>query len=53
MQIKLNVDGMTCSHCENALKKTVSNIAGVSKVLVDLSSKTVTVSHNDTVKGAI
>ncbi len=49
MQTVLKVDGMSCSHCENAVKGAVSAINGVTAVAVDLAAKTVTVSHNDSV----
>jgi len=49
MQTELKVEGMTCSHCESAVKKAVSAISGVTEVAVDLASKTVTVTHNETV----
>ncbi len=49
MQTKLHVDGMSCSHCENAIKKALSAMGGVSSVEVDLKGKTVTVTHEDTV----
>ncbi|MCQ9386225.1 heavy-metal-associated domain-containing protein [Brevibacterium moorei] len=32
----LNVSGMTCGHCENAVKEELGNIAGVTSVTVDL-----------------
>jgi copper chaperone len=41
--IKLNVEGMSCSHCENAVKKTVGALDGVSNVDVSLKEKTVSV----------
>jgi copper chaperone len=41
--IVLNVLGMTCSHCENAVKTAVSGLDGVSDVTVDLPSGQVTV----------
>ncbi len=47
MQTTLNVEGMSCSHCENAVKKAVSAIGGVTEVAVDLANKTVTVTHDD------
>jgi len=49
MQTKFNVEGMTCSHCENAVKKAVSAISGVTEVAVDLAEKTVTVTHDESV----
>ena len=39
----LNVEGMSCSHCENRVKKAVSALDGVKNVAVDLAGKTVTV----------
>ena len=39
----LNVEGMSCSHCENAVKKSVGALSGVSNVAVDLKGKQVTV----------
>ena len=58
MQTKLKVEGMSCSHCENAVKKAVSAISGVTDVSVDLKAKTVTVAHGgnvtaDIIKNAI
>jgi copper chaperone len=49
MQTKLNVEGMSCAHCENAVKKAVSAISGVANVEVDLAGKTVTVTHDKNV----
>ena len=49
MQTTLKVEGMTCSHCENAIKKAVSTINGVMEVMVDLVGKTVTVTHEESV----
>lgn len=39
--IKLNVEGMSCAHCENAVRKAVGEIDGVSTVEVSLKDKTV------------
>ena len=41
--IVLNVEGMSCSHCENAVKKAVGALEGVDSVAVDLAGKTATV----------
>ncbi len=49
MQTKLNVEGMSCSHCENAVKNAVLEIDGVSNVEVDLEGKSVTVTHEESV----
>lgn len=42
----LNVEGMSCSHCERAVKNELSEINGVVKTEVDLESKTVTVDYD-------
>jgi len=45
-RIILNVEGMSCSHCENAVKKAVGSLSGVSNVTVSLKEKTVTVEYD-------
>ena len=42
----LNVEGMACSHCENAIKNAVGALKGVNEVLVDLKARTVTVQYD-------
>jgi len=42
----LNVEGMSCSHCENAIMKAVGALGGVGSVMVDLEGKTVTVEYD-------
>jgi copper chaperone len=42
----LNVEGMSCSHCENAVKKSVGALNGVKGVNVDLKGKKVTVEYD-------
>jgi len=39
----LKVEGMSCSHCENAVKKAVGALEGVGSVEVSLAGKTATV----------
>ena len=39
----LNVEGMSCSHCENSVKKAVGALDGVESVAVDLGGNKVTV----------
>lgn len=39
----IHVEGMSCSHCENSVKKAVGALGGVDKVSVDLENKKVTV----------
>ncbi|MDR1692689.1 MAG: cation transporter [Oscillospiraceae bacterium] len=47
MQTVLNVEGMSCSHCEAAVKKAVGALPGVAEVSVSLAGKTVTVAHGE------
>lgn len=55
----LNVDGMSCMHCVNAVKTSVGALPGVSKVEVDLPAKQVAVTFDgdivklDNIKDAI
>jgi copper chaperone len=57
--ITLNVEGMSCSHCVNAVTKAVTALPGVSGVNVSLEGKTVTVDYDadqvslDAIKEAI
>ncbi len=44
---KLNVEGMSCSHCENAVKSALTDLDGVQKVNVDLKEKTVTIEYDE------
>ena len=41
--LTFTVQGMTCGHCEAAVKGEVGKVAGVSDVAVDLATKMVTV----------
>jgi len=41
--ITFSVPGMSCGHCETAIKSEVGNVAGVSSVAVDLDSKDVVI----------
>lgn len=58
-KVTLSVQGMSCSHCENAIKKAVGALKGVSSVTVDLKGKAVTVEYEpakvalDTIKNEI
>ena len=45
-KIVINVDGMSCSHCENAIMKALGALEGVGGVKVDLKGKTVTVDYD-------
>ena len=55
----LNVEGMSCTHCENSVKKAVGTLDGVGSVDVDLKGKKVTIEFDpeklsvDTIKDTI
>jgi copper chaperone len=42
----LKVEGMSCSHCEKAVRTAAGAVEGVKSVNVDLASKTVTVEYD-------
>ncbi|MDR1736390.1 MAG: cation transporter, partial [Oscillospiraceae bacterium] len=45
----LTVRGMSCAHCENAVKKALSALDGVTSVNVSLASGTAEVAHGENV----
>ncbi|MDR3304637.1 MAG: copper chaperone CopZ [Clostridiales Family XIII bacterium] len=45
----LNVDGMSCEHCVNAVTKAVTALPGIGSVAVDLDAKTVAVEYDPAV----
>ena len=46
-QVVLHIEGMSCSHCENAVKKALEGVDSVEKVQVSLEDKTATVLCTD------
>jgi copper chaperone len=42
-ELVVSVPGMTCGHCEAAVKGEVGKVAGVTDVAVDLATKLVTI----------
>lgn len=44
----LNVEGMSCSHCERAVKNALGELDGVKNTEVDLAGKKVTVEYEET-----
>ena len=48
-----SVPGMSCGHCEAAVKEEISALPGVAEVVVDLDSKRVEVSGSDLDDAAI
>ena len=57
--LTLNVEGMSCSHCENSVMKAVSALNGVNNTKVDLKEKKVMIEFDsekvtiETIKGTI
>ena len=51
--LTLSVPGMTCGHCEAAVKQEVGGVPGVSGVDVDLDTKDVVVSGTDLDRDAV
>ena len=51
--LTFNVPGMSCGHCENAVKTEVGAVKGVANVAVDLGSKVVTVTGEGLDRDAI
>ncbi len=49
----ISVLGMTCSHCESAVKAEVGGVPGVTDVQVDLETKLVTVVGSDDVDAIV
>ncbi len=45
----INVEGMTCEHCVNAITKAVKNLNGIKSVSVNLNDKTTTVEFDSTI----
>lgn len=43
----LNVEGMSCSHCVNAVTNALKALDGVGAVEVDLAGKTVAVDYDE------
>ena len=45
-EIKIKVDGMSCSHCAGKVTSVLKSLDGVKKVSVDLAKKQVTIISN-------
>jgi copper chaperone len=52
-ELIFSVPGMTCGHCEAAVKGEVGKVTGVAGVAVDLDTKLVTVSGDELDRDAI
>jgi copper chaperone len=51
--IEFSVPGMTCGHCEAAVKGEIGKVAGVADVSVDLDTKAVVVTGDTLDRDAI
>ncbi|WP_079529097.1 MULTISPECIES: copper ion binding protein [Halobacillus] len=47
MQLTLEVNGMTCSHCEKAVKDVLTKLEGVHAVEVDVDSGKTTIAYDE------
>lgn len=45
METIIRVEGMSCQHCVRAVENSLTALAGVQSVVVDLDAKTVAVAH--------
>ncbi|GIM46222.1 copper chaperone CopZ [Collibacillus ludicampi] len=47
--VTLQVNGMSCNHCVNAIESALKEIGGVDSVRVDLDAGRVTVTYDETI----
>lgn len=52
-ELVVSVPGMTCGHCEAAVKGEVGKVAGVTDVAVDLATKLVTITGESVDRAAV
>ena len=52
-QIRYTVDGMSCAHCERAIRAELERVPGVEAAAIDLATKAVTVMGHDLDDGAL
>lgn len=45
----LVIEGMTCGHCTGTVEKALRAVPGVTDVVVDLASKTASITANESV----
>lgn len=53
MKQELTVEGMSCSHCKNAVETALTDLAGVNDAEVDLDAESVTIDHEDVKEGRL
>ncbi len=51
--MKLLIEGMSCKHCQNAVFNALSDVSGVSDVVVDLEKNCATVTASDDLKNTL
>lgn len=47
METTLQVEGMTCAHCEASVKEALENLAGVERVKINLDSGEVNITYDE------
>ncbi|KUO72394.1 MAG: heavy metal transport/detoxification protein [Clostridia bacterium BRH_c25] len=52
MKKKINIEGMSCMHCVKHVEEALKDLAGVSKVTVDLKEKNAVVELSGSVEDA-
>ena len=53
MTVELNITGMSCGHCEKAVKSALKSVSGVENAEVNLQQGTATVEGNADVQALI
>lgn len=47
MKLTINVEGMTCKHCEMAVEKAIKNLQGIQNVQASHKEKNVKIEYNN------
>ncbi len=47
--VTIQVEGMSCAHCQNAVTKAVESLAGVERVEVSLTEKTAVATFDESI----
>ena len=47
-EVVLNIEGMSCEHCVNAVEGALKGVVGVAGAKVDLAAKSASVSYDET-----
>lgn len=48
-KLTLNIQGMTCSHCERAVKNAVASLTGVKSIEVNLKNNNATIEFDESI----